>query len=829
MPRKLTKNQVKASLLEGRKVTANNWEISINERDEVVIFPPKGNGFSATLAHLDRAVDDYCKKANTEKPGVSSRRPRRSEVTVGPDSETENLLKSPSIKRYDIPSGGVKPDMVPGSESDQPYTPKPRDKSPEAGPAPGEGGMPSTELGSDSEGDIKFGRHVKAIIPDDTFDNMASDPSLDEATVEELLDITESEPNRDNYEDLLHILSNLDAPWALDLVQEIDLVSWVTKHRNDYKDYESFSDFVADVFSRINQALTQTAYSDIEESERGIMGKHHIRDTFADGSDLTDYYRELKAKKPSAELLKDITNERKWVANNQSIHPKGGEKKKATLFYNTNPLYGDEGPHEAANKEELADMMADHFDTWADEELDEIEYQREMDESLSPLSDIEYDQYKAKIINRMRREFMDGLEEVSNGRESNFKLGERKKAGPKLREKWDDAGSYHRDIEAESPEELHALTRAFGGEEVDWSSFRKEPDPVEAEESMDEVVARRRTPLRRLKRSQADIEAVDDKAKDYYDKYFSDSDYGKKMTKDDITDKRKRNRDKDEKKDKLSRKRRAQAAPAPAPRQPAAPQAVPPSPGAPTSAPAAPAAEGAPPTPGTPKPKAPAGADLKPGAGDAGLQALGWTPEDIQLLDEDDKQKILQVQLNRPGTKPPATPGAPPKGAPAPSGPSAPMAGPAPGPAPAPGAPASPAAPAPQKPVPAPVAAKMARDILKKIKFRKAQRMLLGQEIVTTEEPAAPVAPPAQSPMPEFQSKPSEGDTGENTIDQRAFQILSEVQQMPVQATTPESVPPMKAQELSRRLLTEIGMPIEEAKTLFGVSKSNQGLISLFK
>lgn len=621
---KLTKNQIKTSLLEGKKVKAGNWEISINDRDEVVIFPPTGDGFSTTLAHLDQAVDDYCKRANAVKPGIK----RRSEVTLGPDSETQDLLKSPSLKKRNIPSGGVKPDMSPGSENKHLFTPKPRVKSPEVGPAPGGGGMPSEKLGPDSEGDIKWGKGAR------------------------------------------------------------------------------------------------------------------IRDTFLEDPTPTEFYRELRAKKPSEDLLRDITDERKWVANNEFPL----EEKK---------LHRSSVP---AKWEKTVKKMK------SDPDID------------NPYA----------LAN-----WMEGEGYIPGGKDKKSKR--RHKAGPKLREKWDDKGSYHRDIEAESPEELHALTRAFGGEDIDWSGLRS--NPVGAEESMDDVVAKKNSA------SECLIEAVDDTAKDYYNKYFEDG-YGKQLTKGDITNKRKKP------------KKTVQAQSIPPVRQPVAPQVVPSAPVSQPQAPAAPAPGGASPAPASPKPGAP-GPGVKPGTGDSGLQALGWTPEDIQLLDDEDKQKILQVQLSKPGTKQPKAPveeQLPPSGG---VGPVTPVPGGG-----------TPTAPVPQRQIPAPVAKKMASDILKKIKFRKAQMLLTGQEVVNT-VPTAP-APQVPSPVNEFQT-PKEDATEGATIEQKAFQILSEVQQMSVQATTPESVPPMKAQELSRRLLTEIGMPIEEAKSLFGVSRSGQGLISLFK
>lgn len=58
------------------------------------------------------------------------------------------------------------------------------------------------------------------------------------------------------------------------------------------------------------------------------------------------------------------------------------------------------------------------------------------------------------------------------------------------------------------------------------------------------------------------------------------------------------------------------------------------------------------------------------------------------------------------------------------------------------------------------------------------------------------------------------------TDEQRAFQILSEVQQSKVEATTPEQVSSLKASHLAQRLLTELGMTMTEARELFGLAKN---------
>lgn len=503
----------------------------------------------------------------------------------------------------------------------------------------------------------------------------------------------------------------------------------------------------------------------------------------------------------------------------------------------------------------------------------------------------------------------------------------RKVAGPKLRERWHDDGGYQRDIEAESAEELHALVRGFGGEEVDWKQFQKPAEPINpvakrrkgysglsdvatgyveaalwsstdesddsggepmdrnygivdiepdslakmaedadtfaanhAEElaqyselregshegrSMDELIghdlwlsanghgtgfwdrgadevgdALHAAAEKEIGESYLyvgddgqvycggggksrrgskgeDKQSVDEKAKDYYSKYMGD--YGKKMTEKDVTDgpeKQKRQRG----------PKKGQATP------PAAPPAAPPQEGPtpptkppldPNAAPAAPA-------------KTPA---MKPGMGDAGLTALGWTATDIQSMDDEQKQKILQVKLNKPGTQPPKPTTAPK----APAAPGAPAA---------PTAPAAPAAPeVPETPVAGPKARRRAQAA-------PAMPNQAPQSAPQSAPKAGPAAPPqpentpaqppagASKPLPEF--APNEEPTeDQNDAETQAFTILSEVQRLPVEAASPQEVVTLKTQALAQRLLSEAGMSIKEAEKLYGVGQ--KGLASLFR
>ena len=68
------------------------------------------------------------------------------------------------------------------------------------------------------------------------------------------------------------------------------------------------------------------------------------------------------------------------------------------FYRNNNNAYGEPGPHEAEDEYDLADQYEDLFDTWAEEE----------DEKG-------HDDRIGTIVERLRKEFIEGLEEVVPG------------------------------------------------------------------------------------------------------------------------------------------------------------------------------------------------------------------------------------------------------------------------------------------------------------------------------------------------------------------------------------------------------------------------------
>jgi|LSQX01.2.fsa_nt_gb hypothetical protein len=427
---------------------------------------------------------------------------------------------------------------------------------------------------------------------------------------------------------------------------------------------------------------------------------------------------------------------------------------------------------------------------------------------------------------------------------ANNELRRRRRRGPskrsvKLNEDWTDAG-YNRSIEAESPEELYHLVRSFGTEDdYDWSSSApRQPGQYTQEEK------------------EMGVTAADKTTEDYWGEYFGD--YGKKWVENDVTrgvwknfkDPKKKESMKRE--SELRRKARMRARMVNLRRRRAQemdPMAeMPPAPQEPQQAPAQAPAQS--PQKSTGRPPAPGGvpgagappvqtAQPNPASGDESLKALGWTPEDIQLMTPDQKQKIIQISLNKPGSQVgqpanvpvrPLDQGQPPKKNPT---------GIPTGEVPQPQAPQAPqqAPQAPQQEM-APMARNRSRRSLSdRMKASRAFRML-AQELAPQQAPApAPQQTPAPQPAPQAQSAPQQGQPApakqkidpskgvdDSSPEAQVFSLYQQVLAQEVEAATPTEVQAKKAQELMRRALNDLGMTPSDLKKLFG--KDN--LMSLF-
>ena len=322
---------------------------------------------------------------------------------------------------------------------------------------------------------------------------------------------------------------------------------------------------------------------------------------------------------------------------------------------------------------------------------------------------------------------------------------------------------------------------------------------------------------------EASKKAVDESAKNYWEKYFGE--YGKKM----VTEDSGRPVGKDpndvdvQERPKTQGQQNVKA-------QMAAPEALPSAPAgaSPADSPAPAAPQAAPP------PAAPGAPQKAPGAGDEGLKALGWTPEDIQAMSPQDKENVLKIQLKKPGAAPGAptpAPGAP--KAPSPLAPKNPMEAPQSGPAPIPVQPKT-------APGGAPTATRKSREKADAVKVSKAFKMLVAQAPVEQPGAAPPPAPnnpmgqPVQAPpaqqTPATQAvSPEFGQPGTEdvSIESAAFDIYRQIQEEDVLASSPNEVPVIKAQKLVQRLLVEVGMPVHEARSLFGLAK-DQSFVKLF-
>ena len=93
-------------------------------------------------------------------------------------------------------------------------------------------------------------------------------------------------------------------------------------------------------------------------------------------------------------------------------------------------------------------------------------------------------------------------------------------------------------------------------------------------------------------------------------------------------------------------------------------------------------------------------------------------------------------------------------------------------------------------------------------------------QVVPEEQVTVPAQPAVPEPIGEVMTD------GVPSSEEKAFSILQEVQQAPIQSENPKQLIYAKSEELTRRLLTEIGMTVTEAEKLFNVK--GKGFTSLF-
>lgn len=904
-----TESIVKNALLNGKDFqTKRGWIIKISTDDKVQIWPPKGEGRETTLAFLDKAVKDFCKQADVMAPGVNETNAPKStsDGSLGKDTSTKSPKKfDPSVNKTPKPDGSFTDKSLGADTSmDEAFATPSVNKD----MTPDNEGLTDTDLGSDSSGnstkfdnkvvnvqsDGRTGKRAQQSYPGERLDDLGV-LTLNEgiAAYQELLDYLESNEAFNAIQSASPELQKRYKELRGTFRRGLSLNESLQKLQHGEDDPETdASDLTDQDYEAFKNAIQEIENDLFMEKENVPLTAKKISDTFANGPDPSEIYRKLNAKSISKELLNGILNEEEWEATQRLAQMDKNQPKRGPGMPGKGKGNFSEGPGVGGQ-------------IGAEEEI----------EDAFP---------KKKPV---------------------------KTAGPKLREKWLNDGGYHREIESESAEELHALVQGFGGEDVDWAKFKPampedkdaeaQQQPVQEGAGAAPITAKKGqsqnegdndllrdvdveghrlqmwyagqsggrdhihykfsdpkgtvlfegsdyspSPMTAIDSDEAvrgllgfltlkpgdtddeyfekytdeqksfadssaeglsmwgmdpqdddeddyyhhfkdweggsklaqsaDVEAVDDSAKETINNYFGE--YGKELTKDDGVAPKGKNPKK-----MLDKGKRGQAAPPPA--TPAAP--APAAPGGPGAAPA-PGGQPAAPAPKAPAPKAPQG--LQPGVGDAGIQALGWTAEDVQSMSDDQKKGILQIKLTKPGTQPkqqmPEKSPAP--KTPAPGGPGTPPAGPQ-GPA-APGS--EPAPPAPSAPSP-----KAVKGIKK---GKKAQAAPLPE---TEEAPAAPAQEAPQSPAapgkapatpaaPKGPAKPGGApatDPGQQGggQEQQAFQILQEVQASQVNAATPNEVSTAKVSALLQRLLTELGVTPDQASKLFGLQRGNFG--TLFK
>jgi hypothetical protein len=798
---------IKGELLDGNKVSHKGWSIKVTASNHVVMQAPDGESRTARFIHLDSAVKDFIKAAGipdkTPKP-ISYPKPQKG--VLGPDTSTNSPWKDPAINQQYVPKGKKSdPKLGPDTSTKSPWKDPVINKRPQ--PAIGRGGLPNTDLGPDSSTrEPKWGGKKRT-----------------------------SGKKKANYE---VIVGGMGSVYNGD--SEIEA-------RDIYEEYvmqssEDFGDASGEpvVLLEDGEAIEEFGDPEIEELDQydydedlglGIEAKRSkIIDTFAE-KEAGRTYQELVNSSPEARLLKDIGDPEKWAAN-RAIEALG-----QSSFRNKKPCTNCDQTAEE-DKEALAPSWTWPKDAWPgkgnnveEEDVEAgchggkkgyISFDDWRGVKPPKYGDPNYNFYDEEELNTSmdQRTYKDfkpinptlwNKKDEDDGKKSSRAKAIGRRLAVQFKENWDQDGKYSRDIQAETPEELYHVVRSFGSDDdYDWSKYApRMPEEQTLEEAgMDQgyVEAKR-------KRSS------DPKAKEYWKKYFGE--YGKKMTEGGSEEKGKKEK-KDTKKESL-RKMRSQAAPANMP------------PGAQMSAPSAPSgqAPAAPSDTTKPVPQAPKAPKAAPatGAGDEGVKALGWTDEDIMTMTPDQKQKIIQVKLTKPGTqgKAPAPAPAPapvqPKSLTAPSTPAVPESAPAQ--APVEKAPAA----------PAPVAARMNREKIERSKIKTAFQRLVSQAM----QPQAPESLPAEpamslprqeTPAAPAGQKPAQGQSGKpgtqaltpGSAEEQLFNIYQEILNQDVSASSPIEIQAKKANELMKRALSEVGMSPAEVKKLFG----KENLMQLF-
>ena len=876
-------NEVKQALLNLETVRIGKWSARINDNDELEMWAPNGDGRAAPFYYFDKAAADFCKWAGIPdkmpKPVTYDKTPSDS-GPIGEDTSGDSPWKDPKINQQ-APMQGQSSDESIGMDTsgDSPWTDPAVDKRPDEKAK--DNGVSDPDLGSDTtKNPTKWGQsdgmsqsNKDFYIPEeDSADDSEYEPKLN-TEPHQIQNIGENpsalrefhanyivdtfvEPKRGlSYQELVEscpserILRDIANPekWAANqALRELGILDEESEQMEDSKDARFEPDhsmFLVDY----EEDPTKTArlYEDKSAEGAGCGGVGMGEGVALPPGGSITYPKKKKQRQRSEavappgkeDMIQKLKNnpevDNPWaLAWSQYNKEKGKKNSISTLAYalvkaNTDiktackVLANPKSIEKFSKMDKDAqldpsslfedDMLSDGSNPLNPEEF------KEEDTRIVELED-KYDLLYNKFMEASpfmgSKEQVDGLTAVFDGINYSISGGDFDTArsmldqveqylndmpqpglssvSTKIKENWGENGQYQRDIEAESAEEMYHLVRSLGTEDsYDWSSYGKPTEPGE------DMVMNAQD-LGESPDMSMGVQAADDSAKTYWSDYFKD--YGDKMTREDVSNKNRKDNWKPKVKEtpkpenKGSDLKEAQMMNAPSP-QLSPSESTPMPEAAPTN-----------PTDPVAPQESPPNQQAKPAGPDQDLKNLGWTDEDLANMSPEDKQKIVQIKLKKPGsgvketgpapmdkTPKPAPPAGPPTEDGAKPGPDAPQPGPAP-------VPADPKA---------PIASKNAQQ---------------AQPAMQEPAPSQPVQDEGQANT-QFVDPNSDN---EYSPESEALKIYNQVMEQEVKATTADQVPALKSQILVQRLLTEVGMPINEARSLFGLTR-DKGFNSLFK
>jgi len=876
-----TASEIKDLLLNGEEVSLNGWVSRINASDEVEIIDPSGEGYACRLAHLERAVGDFMKMAG----GIPEKMPKpisypatKSPASIlGPDSTSNSPWSDPKVNQTSVPKGKKSdPKLMGDTSTDSPWSDPRVNTRPEE--PHGKGGLPNTELGKDTTRN-KTKWAEKSYIPSET-NKDHYDPTVNEApglnTGEEpsspeeffkgaaIVDSFEGRENRGpSYRELVaaspsaNLLRDISDPYKWNMNRVLDKLASPSSEEKAVKDLKKNPDVDnpwAVAWAQKNDAVKDPSEKKRESASKqaGPMVNPSMKESWGANGEYSRHL-EVESAQDLHKLVMALGGEGvEWEsadpANKQPMtaDPTGQAPVATPLAQDTQQMAAAKRG-QAVRKEPGYDPTMDPF---ADEPTQDEHQQGEMyedptmqlvdqdleelgpedfaptsypaqkeDPSNDPWSDLSKDQSKKFNVDGEQFSYDEAKNYLQDSMGIDFT-----KMSP------EDTNSFMKEVLQVAAKRLIAKVKATGEiviRGIDDMKFASYSDAVhfiinECDHGMI-ITAGLKT-------------SVDEAAKSYWKDYLHS--YGEDMAKNDRGNKSRKDEGKSDKfepkvdetpepenkgskveefKSKASSKR-AQSMP----------------PGGQIS----PSDTKAPAAPGTPGPAIPnagpaAPAQPKPDAGNEGLKALGWLDTDINLMGPEDKQKILQVQLKKPGTSNPSATPTPNQPAPTPPGPK-PVAPAAPAPkTPMPGAmPGSPA------PVPAgPIAAS----------FREVMNILAQTVPIPTQAPAAPTAPAAvpgaekkkddltAPPTDPALATPQSGDfTPQENFEADEARVISnaliETIGTDVQASTTTELVTKKIELLKRKIFEALGKAIPDAEILerLGISRG-KNLDSLFK